>query len=34
MTGSPVFAPQQRSTVPGDIVNEIQRQIAEGLLQG
>jgi GntR family transcriptional regulator, transcriptional repressor for pyruvate dehydrogenase complex len=30
---APVFARQQRSSVPGDIVNEIQRQIAEGMLK-
>jgi GntR family transcriptional regulator, transcriptional repressor for pyruvate dehydrogenase complex len=33
MTRPPVFERQQRSTVPGDIVNEIQRQIANGTLQ-
>jgi GntR family transcriptional repressor for pyruvate dehydrogenase complex len=33
MTRSPAFARQPRSTVPGDIVNEIQRQIAGGMLQ-
>jgi GntR family transcriptional repressor for pyruvate dehydrogenase complex len=33
MTRSPVFERQPRSTVPGDIVNEIQRQIANGTLQ-
>lgn len=33
MTGSPVFARQPRSTVPGDIVAAIQRQIASGTLQ-
>jgi GntR family transcriptional repressor for pyruvate dehydrogenase complex len=33
MTRTPVFERQPRSTVPGDIVNEIQRQIANGTLQ-
>jgi GntR family transcriptional repressor for pyruvate dehydrogenase complex len=33
MTRSPVFERQQRSTVPGDIVAEIERQIASGTLR-
>jgi GntR family transcriptional repressor for pyruvate dehydrogenase complex len=33
MTRSPVFERQPRSTVPGDIVHEIQRQIAGGMLK-
>ncbi|MFT4037162.1 MAG: FadR/GntR family transcriptional regulator [Thermomicrobiales bacterium] len=33
MTRSPVFERQPRSTVPGEIVNEIQRQIANGTLR-